>query len=46
MPMNWLEIAQKIAESARTRLALNRKRLQEILSEKQRQTQEPHSSAR
>jgi len=44
--MNWLEIAQKIAESARARLALNRKRLQEILSEKQRQTQEPRSTAR
>jgi exonuclease VII small subunit len=35
--MNWFEFAQKMAESARARLALNRKRLKEILAERKQQ---------
>lgn len=46
MAANWLEIAHQIAESARASLALNRKRLREILAKKQRQQQESHSSTR
>jgi hypothetical protein len=36
MAENWLEFAQKLAESARARVATDRKRLQEILAEHQR----------
>jgi hypothetical protein len=47
MAVNWLEVAKKI-EDARAQLALNRKRLQEILAERARQqsAQEPHTNAR
>jgi len=37
MAVNWLEVAKKMAEDARAQLALNRKRLQEILAERARQ---------
>jgi len=37
MAVNWLEVARKMAEDARAQLALNRKRLQEILAERARQ---------
>ena len=41
MAINWLEFAQKMAESARARVAADRKRLQEILAErKAKQTPE------
>ena len=35
MTENWVEIAQKMAESARAGLAADRKRLQEIIAEQQ-----------
>jgi hypothetical protein len=38
MAANWLEIAQKMAEDARVRLALNRERLNRILAERKQQT--------
>jgi hypothetical protein len=44
MAENWLEIAQKMAEAARASLARDRKRLQEILAERQ-QTQAPSNPA-
>jgi hypothetical protein len=37
MAVNWLEVAQKMAESARARVAADRKRLREILAERQQQ---------
>jgi hypothetical protein len=48
MAVNWLEIAKKMAEDARAQLALNRKRLQEILAERARQqsAQGPQTNAR
>ena len=48
MAVNWLEVAKKMAEDARAQLALNRKRLQEILAERARQqsTQGLQTSAR
>jgi hypothetical protein len=36
MAGKWLEIAQKMAQDARAGLAIERKRLQEILAERQR----------
>jgi hypothetical protein len=36
MAENWVEFAQKLAESARARVAADRRRLQEILAERQR----------
>jgi hypothetical protein len=44
MAVNWLEIAKKMAEDARAQLAINRKRLREILAKRARQ--EPHTNAR
>jgi hypothetical protein len=41
--VNWIELAQKMAESARAGVAIERKRLQEILAERQRK-QRPQSS--
>jgi hypothetical protein len=32
--VNWLEVAQKMAEDAREQLAINRQRLQEIIEKK------------
>jgi hypothetical protein len=48
MVVNWLEVAKKMAEDARAQLALNRKRLQEILAERARQqsTQGSQTNAR
>jgi hypothetical protein len=37
MAVNWLEVARRMAEDTRAQLALNRKRLQEILAERARQ---------
>jgi len=36
MAGKWLEIAQKMAQAARAGLAIERKRLNEILAERQR----------
>jgi len=41
MAVNWLEVATKMAEDARAQLALDRKRLQEILAERARQPSDP-----
>ncbi len=48
MAVNWLEVAKKMAEDARTQLALNRKRLKEILADRasQQSAQEPRTNAR
>jgi hypothetical protein len=43
MAGKWLEIAQKMAQSARAGLAIEKKRLAEILAERQRE-QAPSSS--
>jgi hypothetical protein len=47
MAINWLEVAKKMAEDARAQLAINRKRLREILAERTREqaTQESHTNA-
>ena len=37
MAVNWLEVAQKMGEAARAGVAIERKRLQEILAERARQ---------
>jgi hypothetical protein len=45
MAVNWLELAQKMAEAARTGVAIERKRLQEILElQRKQQSQSPSSS--
>ena len=46
--VNWIEVAKKMAEDARAQLAINRKRLREILAERARQqaAQEPQTNAR
>jgi hypothetical protein len=47
MAVNWLEFAQKMAQAARAGVAIERKRLQEILAErKKRPPAEPSSSSR
>ena len=48
MAVNWLEVAKKMAEDARAQLALNRKRLQEILAERARKqsAQGPQTNVR
>jgi hypothetical protein len=47
MVVDWLEVAKKMAEDARAQLALDRKRLQEILAERARQSSEgPQTNAR
>jgi hypothetical protein len=47
MAQNWLEFAQKMAQAARAGVAIERKRLREILAERARQqaAQEPHTNA-
>jgi hypothetical protein len=47
MAVNWVEVAKKMAEDARAQLAINRKRLREILAERAHQQagQEPHANA-
>jgi hypothetical protein len=43
MSVNWLEVAQKMAEDARAQLAINRRRLQEIIEKRdQQQTAQQH----
>jgi hypothetical protein len=44
MAQNWLEFAQKMAQAARAGVAIERKRLQEILA--QRDKKQPSSSSR
>jgi hypothetical protein len=41
--VNWLEVAQKMAEAARARVAADRKRLREILAERQQKQTSSHS---
>jgi hypothetical protein len=41
MAGKWIEIAQKVAEEARAGLAVERKRLKEILAERQRKSAPP-----
>jgi hypothetical protein len=36
MAVDWIKVAQQWAETARARVAADRKRLQEILAERQR----------
>jgi exonuclease VII small subunit len=47
MPVDWLEIAQKMAEDARVQLAINRQRLREIIEkrDKQQTTQQHPTNA-
>ncbi len=35
MPVNWTEFAQKMAQAARAGLAIEKKRLQEMLAQRQ-----------
>lgn len=44
MALNWIEVAQKMAKAARAGVAIERKRLQEILSERQGKQQLQSSS--
>jgi len=46
MAVNWLEIAQKMADTARARVAADRKRLREILAERQQKQAPVRSSSR
>jgi hypothetical protein len=41
--MNWVEVAQKMAETARARVAADRKRLQEILAQREPKQASSHS---
>ena len=43
MAVNWLELAQKMAETARARVVADRKRLREILAEQQQKQASSHS---
>ena len=46
MAQNWLEFAQKMAQAARAGVAIERKRLQEILAERdKKQPVRPSSSS-
>jgi len=45
MAVNWLEFAQKMAQAARAGVAIERKRLQELLAERQRKQQSQSSSS-
>jgi len=42
MAVNWTEMAQKMAQAARAGVAIEKKRLQEILAERQKNS-EPSS---
>jgi hypothetical protein len=47
MPVNWLEFARKLGQAARAGVAIERKRLQEILAElKKKQPAQPSPSSR
>ena len=37
MSVNWLEVAQKMAENARAQLAIDRQRLREIIEKRDQQ---------
>jgi hypothetical protein len=37
MSVNWLKVAQKMAEDARAQWAINRQRLQEIIEKREEQ---------
>jgi hypothetical protein len=45
MAVDWIEIAQKMAETARARVAADRQRLREILAERQRKQGPAQSSS-
>jgi exonuclease VII small subunit len=47
MSVNWLKVAQKMAEDARAQLAINRQRLREIIEkrDKQQTTQQHPTNA-
>jgi hypothetical protein len=45
MAVNWIELAQKMAQAARAGVAIERKRLQEILAERQRKKDPAQSSS-
>jgi hypothetical protein len=38
MTVNWTEMAQKMAQAARAGVAIEKKRLQEILAERQKES--------
>jgi hypothetical protein len=44
MAVNWIELAQKMAEAARARVAADRRRLRDILAEQQRKQGPAQSS--
>jgi hypothetical protein len=46
MAVNWIELAQKMAQAARAGVAIERKRLREILAELQRKQSPAQSSSR
>ncbi len=41
MAVNWTEMAQKMAQAARAGVAIEKKRLQRILAERQKQSPSP-----
>jgi hypothetical protein len=45
MAVNWIELAQKMAQAARAGVTIERQRLQEILAERQRKQQSQSSSS-
>ncbi|MGA9391239.1 MAG: hypothetical protein WBV69_12405 [Candidatus Sulfotelmatobacter sp.] len=47
MAVNWIKVAQRMAEDAREQLAINRRRLREIIEKRDRQqtTQEHPTNA-
>ena len=45
MAVNWIELAQRMAQAARAGVAIERKRLQQIFAERQRK-QEPQALER
>jgi hypothetical protein len=46
MAVNWLELAQKMAEAARAGVTIERKRLQEILELQRKQQSQSSSPSR
>jgi hypothetical protein len=46
MAVNWIELAQKMAQAARAGVAIERKRLQEILAERQQAPAQSSSPSR
>jgi len=41
MAVNWTELAQKMAQAARAGVVIEKKRLQEILAERQKKSEPP-----